>query len=470
MKNMTGISIWPDLFIWLNSLLFPDLITADITFDDQLSLKRKMNIVEISGISGPAAPEAMEDFGVEPRVVSELCLKFALTVPHFTSIWMSERLAMPLVIVNEMLEQLREDHLLEVLGATGAFGFRYAIAGAGKQYAMRLMEISGYTGPTPVSLEDYTHLINDQVDRTNHVTAEQVQQSLSTLVLPDQAIMIAGLALSSARSLFVFGPPGNGKTALARGLNDAQAEGVWIPYAITIDQNIIRVYDEHIHEVLPVDPEIARAFDSRWVRIKRPMVVVGGELTIEDLDLKYSSTMRYYEAPIHMKANGGIFLVDDFGRQRADPKQLLNRWIIPMENRLDYLSLANGQKIQIPFRLCLIFATNLNPRDVTDPAFLRRIGYRLEIKPPHPEQYSKIFHRYIEKLKAELDPTALAWLFKKYETEKRELRGCEPRDLLERIREICEYRQEKKIMVNPVNLEMAWTAYFGGSDVPYSDT
>ncbi len=429
-----------------------------------------MNIIEVNGISGPASPVTREDFGVEPQVISELCLKFALTVPHFTSMWMADRLAMPLTIVNEMLDQLREDHLLEVLGATGAFGFRYGISNAGKQYGMRLMEISGYLGPTPVSLHDYTFLINDQVDRTNHVTAEQVQNSLSALVLPDQAVMIAGLALSSARSLFVFGPPGNGKTALARGLNDAQAEGVWIPHSICIDQNIIRIYDEHIHELLPVDAETSRVFDSRWVRIKRPMVVVGGELTIEDLDLKYSPTMRYYEAPIHMKANGGIFLVDDFGRQRADPKQLLNRWIIPMENRLDYLSLANGQKIQIPFRLCLIFATNLNPKDVTDPAFLRRIGYRLEIKPPHPEQYATIFHRYIEKLKAELDPTALPWLFKRYETEGRELRGCEPRDLLERIREICEYRRENKIMVNPKNLEMAWTAYFGGTDVPDSDT
>lgn len=428
-----------------------------------------MNIIEVNGVTGPASPMAPEDFGVEPRVISELCLKFALTVPNFTSAWMAQRLCVPLVIVNDMLEQLREDHLLEVLGSTGAFGFRYAISGAGKQYALRLMEISGYVGPTPVSLTDYSDLINHQVDESNHVTAQEVHDSLSFLILPDQAVMIAGLALSSARSLFLFGPPGNGKTALARGLNDAQSKGVWIPYAICIDQNIIRVYDEHIHELMPVDGETAKAFDDRWIRIKRPMVVVGGELTIEDLDLKFSPTMRYYEAPIHMKANGGIFLVDDFGRQRVDPKHLLNRWIIPMENRLDYLSLANGQKIQVPFRLCLIFATNLNPKDVTDPAFLRRIGYRLEIKPPSPEQYTKIFNDYIKKIKAELDPQALSWLFDKYRREHRELRGCEPRDLLERIREMCEYRGEKQIKVTPANLEMAWTAYFGGSEVPDGD-
>lgn len=428
-----------------------------------------MKTIEISGISGPQSPATLDEFGIEPQVMSEICLKFALGVPHFTSAWMAERLAMPLVIVNEMLDQLRADHLLEVLGSTGAFGFRYSISSLGKQHALRLMEISGYVGPTPVSLTDYTDMINMQVDQTNHVAAEQVQKSLASLVLPEQAMMIAGLALSSTRSLFVFGPPGNGKTALARGLNAAQAEGIWIPHAICIDQNIIRIYDEHIHEPLPVDADSARLFDGRWVRIKRPMVVVGGELTIDDLDLKFSPSMRYYEAPIQMKANGGIFLVDDFGRQRANPKELLNRWIVPMENRLDYLSMANGQKIQIPFRLCLIFATNLNPKDVTDPAFLRRIGYRLEIKPPGKEQYATIFHRYARQIKGRLDEQSLGWLFDRYEKEGRELRGCEPRDLLERVREICEYRDEPEISINPANLEFAWTAYFGGADVPDTD-
>lgn len=427
------------------------------------------NMIEVEGILGPKSPATLEEFGIEPQIMSEICLKYALSVPQFTSAWMAERLAMPLVIVNEMLDQLRADHLLEVLGSTGAFGFRYCISGIGKQHALRLMEISGYVGPTPVSLSQYTEMINDQVDKTNHVAAEQVQKSLATLVLPEQAVMIAGLALSSARSLFVFGPPGNGKTALARGLNAAQAEGVWIPYAICIDQNIIRVYDEHVHEILPMDADAARLFDGRWVRIKRPMVVVGGELTLDDLDLKFSPSMRYYEAPIQMKANGGIFLVDDFGRQRANPKELLNRWIVPMENRLDYLSMANGQKIQIPFRLCLIFATNLNPSDVTDPAFLRRIGYRLEIKPPGKEQYAAIFHRYVTQMKARLDEDSLGWLFARYENEGRELRGCEPRDLLERVREICAYRGEHEVSINPANLEFAWTAYFGGAAVPDSD-
>jgi predicted ATPase with chaperone activity len=167
-----------------------------------------------------------------------------------------------------------------------------------------------------------------------------------------------------------------------------------------------------------------------------------------------------------MKANGGIFLVDDFGRQRMNPKELLNRWIVPMENQIDYLSLANGQKIQIPFELCLIFATNLNPSDVTDPAFLRRIGFRLQVKPPEKTQYAQIFNQYLKKMDVNLDDSSLDWLFQQYEKEGRELRGCEPRDLLERVRDLCKYRGEDVVSVNPKNLEFAWRAYFGGASIP----
>lgn len=425
-----------------------------------------MNLTTQQQITGPATPATIDDFGIEPSLISELCLKHALTVPYFTSDWMAEKLAIPLVIVNDMLDQLREDKMVEVLGATGAFGYRYTLSGGGRQFALRLMDVSGYVAQSPVSLRDYTEMINYQVKESNKVSPERVRQSLASLVLPEQAIMIAGMAIASARSLFLFGPPGNGKTALARGLNDAQSDGIWIPYAICIDQSIIRIFDEHVHEPLPVPPELSRRFDGRWVRIKRPMIVVGGELTLDDIDLKYNASMRFYEAPIHMKANGGIFLVDDFGRQRVNPKDLLNRWIVPMENHIDYLSLANGQKIQIPFRLCLIFATNLNPGDVTDPAFLRRIGFRLEVKPPTKDQYSRIFRQYLGKLNAQVDEKSLDWLFKQYERENRELRGCEPRDLLERVRDLCKYRGESVTTVNPENLEFAWQAYFGGTSVP----
>ena len=233
---------------------------------------------------------------------------------------------------------------------------------------------------------------------------------------------------------------------------------LWIPYCINVESNIIRIYDPQCHQLAPKLQGPAGRIDRRWLRVKRPVIVAGGEMTIAELDLTYSASQRFYEAPPHVKANGGLFLLDDFGRQRIDPTELLNRWIIPLEQQIDYLTLVTGQKIRIPFRLLLILATNLSKS--ADPAFLRRIGYRIHVDKPDKQRYAEIFRRYAESAGVSVENGMVTSLLERYKKENRELRSCEPRDLLERCRDICMLRQQRFVLSHEL-LDQAWRAYFG---------
>jgi hypothetical protein len=411
----------------------------------------------------PAAPKDLRGTGLDLSVVSHLALKTAYTVPQFTTEWAARRLHLPQPVVNEVLEQLRSDSMLDILGSSGPFGFRYAISGRGRERAARLMEISGYVGPAPVSLDDYTAIIEWQLARSPKVLPEHVADSLSQLILREDDALLAGLAVSSGRSLFVFGPPGNGKSSVGRLVHTALRGDLWIPHCIGIEENIIRVYDPHVHHSVEGSDQPLLGTDQRWVHIRRPLVVAGGEMTLSSLDLIYSPALRYYEAPVQLKANGGTFLVDDYGRQRVDSHELLNRLIIPLEHRVDYLTLHTGQKIQIPFLLMLIIATNLDPSMVTDPAFLRRIGYRLHMAQPSPEQYRQIFERYAKQVELPVEEGLVDRLLFRYGLEQRELRCCEPRDLIERARDICRFTGRPPALDDAV-MELAWAGYFGSKD------
>ena len=267
-----------------------------------------------------------------------------------------------------------------------------------------------------------------------------------------------GLVAKSRRSLFMFGEPGNGKTSIAVALHSAQPGEIWIPYAIEVDNQIIKMFDQHNH--VQVETNDDDRYDKRWIKIKRPLVVVGGEMTIETMDLIYSPTVRYYEAPFQMKANGGTLIIDDFGRQRIDPKDLLNRWIIPLERGTDYLTLHTGKKIEVPFNPLLIFATNLNLKGLVDEAFLRRMGYRLHIAPPTREQYISIFQRVLKDNGLDYDEKLLEFLLQRYEEEQRPLRCCEPLDLIHNVLDICRYVGQPPELSKDL-LERAWINYFG---------
>ncbi len=253
-----------------------------------------------------------------------------------------------------------------------------------------------------------------QFANTPQLMPEHMQAALSNMVVSEEAVELAGLGASSGRSLFIYGPPGNGKSSLGRLIRDALPGDYWIPYAISVGDTVIRVYDPQMHQRADIAIDRPDAIDQRWVRIKRPLIIVGGELTLELLDLVYIPSVRFYEAPPHLKANGGVFLVDDFGRERVSPEQLLNRFITPMEHQIDYCTLRTGQKIQVPLRHVLIIATNLGLETVTDPAFLRRMGYRIYLGAPTAEEYTRIFRMYAQRCGVSVAPQIIEQLLERY--------------------------------------------------------
>ncbi len=417
-------------------------------------------LVKIGDLIAPRAPKDMAGAGLEEGELVDLAAKLAFTVPRFATDWVAKRLHLSMPLTLQLLEQLCREGLIEETMRTSDSHSHYKITQRGREYATRSMEVCAYVGPAPVRLEAYSAMLRWQFANTPPVKPETVAASLSKLVLSPEAAEMAGLAVSSGRSMFVFGPPGNGKSSLGRQIHAALPGDYWIPHCLSVGSTIIRIYDDQCHERVEIANEPPGAIDQRWVRIRRPLVIVGGELTLEFLDLVYSPALRYYEAPPHLKSNGGVFLVDDFGRERMEPHQLLNRFITPMEFQIDYFTLRTGQKIQVPLRHVLIIATNLTPESVTDPAFLRRFGYRVYMGAPSPEQYAKIFQSYAQRLGVTVSPEVIERLLKRYRKQGRELRGCEPRDLIERARDICRYHGRPLELTAKV-LDLAWIGYFG---------
>lgn len=419
-------------------------------------------MLDVGGMLVPPASATIGDTGIDQEVLANLALKMAYTVPRFSTEWAAQKLCLPLQLAAELLDQLRKDNLVEVLGQSGAFGYQFAITGRGRERAVRLLEISGYVGPAPVSLAAYASCLERQFRSMPQPSQEQVNSAIRDMVLPEDAVQVAGLAMLSRRSLFLYGPPGNGKTCLGHLLHDAVEGDLWIPHCLGIENNIIRVFDPECHQRAPLDlpRDLLGSVDQRWVRIRRPFIVVGGELTIEALDLLYSHSLGYYEAPLHFKANGGTFLLDDFGCQRVSPQQLLNRWIHPLERGVDFLTLQTGQQLEVPFRQMLIVSTNLDPDEVMSPAFLRRMGYRLYLGDPSAESYAQIFHRYAAKYELAVPSEMIDQLITRYQSQGRPRRSCEPRDLVERVRDICRY-QNRPLELDAYVLDVAWRGYFG---------
>jgi predicted ATPase with chaperone activity len=411
-------------------------------------------------VIAPKAPQDIASAGLEEGALTDLVLKLGHTVSRLTTDWVGKHLHLSPALSREVLERLHYKGFVEQLWQTSEASAHYKMTEQGHEHAGRLQEVCGYIGPAPVSLDAYAAMLRWQFAHSPQVQPEHVSAALSGLVLAPKAAELAGLAASSGRSLFVYGPPGNGKSSLGRQIHAALQGDCWIPHAISVGETVIRLFDEQCHQRVELNHERAGHVDHRWVRVRRPLVVVGGELTLEAFDLVYIHSQRYYEAPAHLKANGGVFLIDDFGRERVSPEQLLNRLITPMEYHVDFFTLRTGQKFPLPLRHVLIIATNLSLERVTDPAFLRRMGYRVLLGAPTPEQYTQIFQHYAQRQGATVAPEIIERLLERYRTQERELRACEPRDLIERARDICRYHG-KELELTPQVLDLAWSGYFG---------
>lgn len=419
--------------------------------------RKAPGLVDLEGGQAPGAPAGLQETGVEPEHLKALALKLAHTTFNFTTEWASDRLRLPPHIVEDLLQELAKEAFLDILGPTGPFTYRYAITRRGAEEAARIRAISGYVGPAPVSLEAYATVMEWQFARFPEVKPREVAEAVSEMVLPENVVNVAGVALASGRSLFLSGPPGNGKTSLGRLLHGALKGDLWIPYSIGVEDNVIRVFDPLCH--LPASAPRG-SFDRRWTKIRRPLITVGGELTIRALDLAYSPSLRFYEAPIHVKSNGGLLLIDDFGRQRVDPRDLLNRWIVPLEYGVDHLNLETGQQVKVPFRQFLVVATNLELAKVTDSAFLRRMGYRVTLENPGAKEFAEIFARHAARRGISVPAALVDGILERYRAEGRELRACHPRDLIDRALDDCRFHEETP-RLTAETLDRAWAGYFG---------
>jgi hypothetical protein len=410
---------------------------------------------------GPPLPEEIADTGISEGFLCDLALKHVAMMPEPTTQAVAERINLPRTLTEELLQKLYREKLIEVKMQSAIGSTRYAMLDHGWDRLTRLLSISGYVGPAPVSLRDYSHMMKLQSIPSDTASMDTVRQAFHDLVLPDSLLQTLGCVINSRRSLFLTGLPGTGKTAVAERINNALAGGIWIPYAVEIDGQIIRVFDSHCHEPMP-DDETPTDFDRRWVFIRRPLVVVGGELTLENADLTWSDAAKFYEAPFQMKSNGGTLVIDDFGRQRVAPQDLLNRWIVPLERRVDYLALHTGKKIEVPFEQLVVFSTNLDEKDLADQAFLRRMGYRARVEPPTPGAYTAIFKYQAGKRGITVEQPVLDHILMKYRVERRQMKGCEPRDLLDRATDICLF-EKHSLKLTPQIVDIAWQNYFGTS-------
>jgi len=415
----------------------------------------------------PSVPPAtIAETGLHPDTLAQLMLK-TLVAGEMSGMQLADRMRLPYTVLDALIEHARIEKLIEVRGTSGVgnAGYRYALTDLGRDRAGQFLDLNRYVGAAPVPLSQFNAYVRASMAARPWIDRDILSRGFSDLIVNQEMYDRLGPAVNSGKSLFLYGAPGNGKTVIAQGIGRALGTDMHIPHAIDVDGQTITMFDPVNHELTSAasatDSVVhTAALDRRWEQIRRPVVVVGGELTLEMLDLTFNPIAKFYEAPIQMKALGGVFVVDDFGRQRIPPRDLLNRWIVPLESRVDYLTLHTGRKFEIPFNVFIIFATNLKPESLADEAFLRRIPYKIRAKNPTPEEYGQIFAMNCRRRGLAYDEVMIEYLMRKYYTARKlQMRACHPRDLIEQVVDMCRY-QNREPAISRDLLDIACGSYF----------
>lgn len=401
----------------------------------------------------------IDDLNLSKSLIHEQIIKTIFVNGSLKGMALSNILKVPFAVLEEEILSLKKRELVVIVGASGAVsGYHtmdYDLTLKGREFAREVMLVRSYIGPLPVSIDEYRRVMSLQTVNSRAVTSKVVDSIFEDMVLPENYFSKIGPAINSGGPILFYGEPGNGKTMIAEKIIEAFGDYIYIPYCLLIDGQFIKYFDDKVHH--PVDEKIN---DARWIKIRRPFIVVGGELTLATLDLIYKDEFKYYEAPPQLKANGGILLIDDFGRQLVSPKELLNRWIYPLEKKVDFLTLVTGKKLELPFLQMIVFSSNLKPGDLGDDAFLRRIKYKVEVSGPSEVEFRKIFKSQCEKLGLKYSEEGFRYLLTKYFKEaKRDLRGCHPRDILTHVVDYNTF-YSKVPQLSKENIDFACSTYF----------